>query len=100
MPDMRQIQHWIDGELTIGTSDRVGAVYNPATGEQTGEVVLGSDADVDRAVQTARAAFETWRFSSLPPRGCSPGARSLRDSRRARASSPTATSATETSTTT
>ncbi len=65
---MRQIQHWIDGELTGGTNGRVGEVFNPATGEQTGEVVLGSAEDVDRAVQTARSAFETWRFSSLTQR--------------------------------
>ena len=65
---MRQIQHWIDGQLTGGTSGRVGEVFNPATGEQTGEVELGSAADVDRAVQTARSAFETWRFSSLTQR--------------------------------
>jgi len=65
---MRQIQHWIDGQLTGGTGGRVGEVFNPATGEQTGEVALGSHADVDRAVQTASAAFETWRFSSLTQR--------------------------------
>ena len=65
---MKQIQHWIDGGPTGGSSDRVGPVYNPATGEQTGEVLLGSAADVDRAVQTARKAFETWRFSSLTQR--------------------------------
>ncbi|MET0696487.1 MAG: CoA-acylating methylmalonate-semialdehyde dehydrogenase [Acidimicrobiia bacterium] len=65
---MRQIPHWIDGQLTGGTSGRVGEVFNPATGEQTGEVELGSAGDVDRAVQSARSAFETWRFSSLTQR--------------------------------
>ena len=65
---MRQIQHWIDGQLTGGAGSRVGPVYNPATGEQTGEVVLGTTADVDRAVESARSAFETWRFSSLTQR--------------------------------
>ena len=65
---MKQIQHWIGGGLSAGTSNRVGPVFNPARGEQTGEVVLASTADVDRAVRTARAAFETWRFSSLTQR--------------------------------
>jgi malonate-semialdehyde dehydrogenase (acetylating)/methylmalonate-semialdehyde dehydrogenase len=65
---MKQIQHWIDGELTNGSASRFGPVYNPATGEQTGEVSLASAADVDRAVQTARATFETWRYSSLTQR--------------------------------
>ncbi len=65
---MKQIQHWIDGGLAEGSSGKVGPVFNPATGEQTGEVALGSTGDVDTAVQTARRAFGTWRFSSLSSR--------------------------------
>jgi len=65
---MRTINHWIDGSTTAGASTRVGPVYNPATGSQTAEVPLASAADVDRAVQSARNAFETWRFSSLTQR--------------------------------
>jgi malonate-semialdehyde dehydrogenase (acetylating)/methylmalonate-semialdehyde dehydrogenase len=66
--DMRQIQHWIDGHSTAGTAKRVGPVFNPATGEQTGEVSFASADDVDLAVKAARAAFDTWRFSSLAQR--------------------------------
>ncbi len=62
---MRTINHWIDGTQTAGASTRVGPVYNPATGSQTAEVPLASTADVDTAVQSARRAFETWRYSSL-----------------------------------
>ncbi len=62
---MRQIQHWIDGSLTAGRSDRAGPVFNPSTGSQTGEVALGSSADVDAAVGAAGRAFEVWRESSL-----------------------------------
>jgi malonate-semialdehyde dehydrogenase (acetylating)/methylmalonate-semialdehyde dehydrogenase len=65
---MKQIRHWIDGALTAGSSDRSGPVYNPATGEQTAEVVYASEADVDRAVQSAKKAFETWSDSSLTQR--------------------------------
>ena len=65
---MKQIQHWIDGQLTAGTADRSGPVFNPATGDQTGEVVLATASDVDLAVQPARRAFESWRFSSLTQR--------------------------------
>jgi malonate-semialdehyde dehydrogenase (acetylating)/methylmalonate-semialdehyde dehydrogenase len=65
---MKQIQHWIDGQLTAGTADRSGPVFNPATGDQTGEVVLATASDVDLAVQAARRAFESWRFSSLTQR--------------------------------
>jgi malonate-semialdehyde dehydrogenase (acetylating)/methylmalonate-semialdehyde dehydrogenase len=65
---MKQIQHWIDGGVDAGTGERVGPVFNPATGAQTGEVALASATDVDKAVRAARRAFETWRFSSLAQR--------------------------------
>jgi malonate-semialdehyde dehydrogenase (acetylating)/methylmalonate-semialdehyde dehydrogenase len=65
---MRLIQHWIDGKTVPGVSTRTGPVFNPATGEQTGEVALASASDVDTAVVTARRAFESWRFSSLTQR--------------------------------
>jgi len=65
---MKQIHHWIGGKLTAGSSERSGPVFNPATGDQTGEVLLASASDVDGAVQTARRAFESWRFSSLTQR--------------------------------
>ena len=42
-----RISHWIDGAVVAGTSGRVGPVFNPATGEQTGEVDLASAAEVD-----------------------------------------------------
>lgn len=65
---MKQIQHWVGGAYSPGSSDRTAAVYNPATGTQTGEVALASAADVDRAVSVAAKAFETWRYSSLSQR--------------------------------
>ena len=43
-------------------------MFNPATGSQTGEVVFATSDAVDTAVQTARRAFETWRYSSLTKR--------------------------------
>jgi len=65
---MRQIQHWIDGSLATGASSRVGPVFNPATGEQTGQVALANSDDVDTAVRSAKEAFESWRYSSLTKR--------------------------------
>jgi malonate-semialdehyde dehydrogenase (acetylating)/methylmalonate-semialdehyde dehydrogenase len=65
---MKQIQHWVDGAYVAGASGRSGPVFNPATGDQTGEVALASSADVDRAVLAAGRAFETWRYSSLTQR--------------------------------
>ena len=65
---MKQIQHWLAGTYTAGSSGRSGPVFNPATGEQTGEVAYASAADVDAAVSSARDAFESWRYSSLTQR--------------------------------
>jgi malonate-semialdehyde dehydrogenase (acetylating)/methylmalonate-semialdehyde dehydrogenase len=63
-----RISHWIDGALTPGTSARTSAVFNPATGEQTGDLDLASAAEVDAAVASAKAAAEEWRHSSLSRR--------------------------------
>jgi malonate-semialdehyde dehydrogenase (acetylating) / methylmalonate-semialdehyde dehydrogenase len=49
-------------------SARTGPVYNPATGEQIGEVEFATAADVDRAVQTAAEAWPAWRETSLSKR--------------------------------
>jgi malonate-semialdehyde dehydrogenase (acetylating)/methylmalonate-semialdehyde dehydrogenase len=64
----QHIPHWIDGRLTRGTSGRVGPVFNPATGEQTGEVDFASTAEVDTAVASAVTAAAQWRNSSLSKR--------------------------------
>lgn len=64
---MKQLTHWIDGQSFDG-GGRAGPVFNPATGEQALEVALASTADVDRAVQVANDAFQTWRYSSLTHR--------------------------------
>lgn len=62
---MALVEHIIDGMRTIGkTTDRA-PVFNPATGEQSGEVVLGGSEDVDAAVAVAKRAFEHW--SATPP---------------------------------
>jgi malonate-semialdehyde dehydrogenase (acetylating) / methylmalonate-semialdehyde dehydrogenase len=62
---MNDIQHWIDGKVVVSTSGRTGPVFNPATGEQTGEVALASVDEVDAAVAAAKAAFPGWRATSL-----------------------------------
>jgi malonate-semialdehyde dehydrogenase (acetylating)/methylmalonate-semialdehyde dehydrogenase len=66
--ERRQINHWIDGAPVAGESGRSGPVYNPAVGQQTGEVDFASAEDVDRGVQAAKRAFESWRSVSLSKR--------------------------------
>jgi malonate-semialdehyde dehydrogenase (acetylating)/methylmalonate-semialdehyde dehydrogenase len=63
-----RISHWIGGRTVVGESGRSGPVYNPATGRQTGAVDLAAAAEVDAAVQAARAAFPAWRQLSLARR--------------------------------
>ena len=70
-PDSTQvarINHWIGGRSVPSQSGRSGPVYNPALGRQTGEVAFASAAEVDLAVQAARAAFPAWRNLSLARR--------------------------------
>ncbi|SNY41501.1 CoA-acylating methylmalonate-semialdehyde dehydrogenase [Paractinoplanes atraurantiacus] len=65
---MIRIAHWIGGAERAGTSGRVGPVFNPATGEQTGEVDLASAAEVADAVAVAKQAARDWRSASLSKR--------------------------------
>ena len=57
---MKLIEHFVDGKIISGSSDRKGNVTNPATGEQESEVRLASKSDLDQAVEVAKKAFETW----------------------------------------
>jgi len=66
--ELKLIGHWIGGEAVRGQSGRKGPVYNPATGEQTGEVDFASVEEIDRAVAAAKAAFPEWRKWSLSKR--------------------------------
>jgi malonate-semialdehyde dehydrogenase (acetylating)/methylmalonate-semialdehyde dehydrogenase len=66
--EVTRIAHWIDGQRVEGTSGRSGPVYNPATGEQTGEVDFASVEELGTAVQAARRAFASWRTVSLSRR--------------------------------
>jgi malonate-semialdehyde dehydrogenase (acetylating) / methylmalonate-semialdehyde dehydrogenase len=63
-----RISHWIDGAIAPGTSGRTSAVFNPATGQQTGDLDLASATEVDAAVASAKAAAREWRHSSLSRR--------------------------------
>jgi malonate-semialdehyde dehydrogenase (acetylating) / methylmalonate-semialdehyde dehydrogenase len=66
--EITRIPHWIDGGRVEGSSGRTGPVYNPATGEQTGEVDFATVDEIDAAVQAAKRAFAGWRTFSLSRR--------------------------------
>ncbi|MGZ5400364.1 MAG: aldehyde dehydrogenase family protein, partial [Nocardioides sp.] len=63
-----RISHWIDGNLTEGSSGRTGPVFNPATGDRTGEVDLAGPDEIKLAVASAAAAAKEWRLASLSQR--------------------------------
>ena len=54
---MRRIGNLVGGKPVEATSGRFAPVFNPATGEQSGEVGLSSEEDVDLAVKAAKAAL-------------------------------------------
>ena len=60
-----KLAHWISGSRVAGSSGRFADVFHPASGQVQAHVPLASDAEVDRAVAAAAAAFPDW--SSLPP---------------------------------
>jgi malonate-semialdehyde dehydrogenase (acetylating) / methylmalonate-semialdehyde dehydrogenase len=66
--DVKRISHWIGGRSVPGQSGRSGPVYNPATGEQTGEVDFASVEEIDAAVASAKETHESWRRVSLAKR--------------------------------
>ena len=56
----------IDGRWTPGASRQ--AVVSPIDGRVVTEVAFGDAADIDRAVASARAAFEDRRWAGMPPK--------------------------------
>jgi malonate-semialdehyde dehydrogenase (acetylating) / methylmalonate-semialdehyde dehydrogenase len=58
------IGHFINGQIHWNAS-RTQAVFNPATGQVTGQVALAATADVARAVAAAAAAWPAW--ADAPP---------------------------------
>jgi aldehyde dehydrogenase (NAD+) len=54
------LQFYVDGKWVDPIDAKSVEVLSPATEEVSGRIALGGVADVDRAVQAARKAFETW----------------------------------------
>ncbi|ALO37024.1 MULTISPECIES: CoA-acylating methylmalonate-semialdehyde dehydrogenase [Alcaligenes] len=60
-----EIAHYIGGGQQAGAGTRTQPVYNPATGQVSAKVKLGSQQDIDAAVASAQAAFPAW--ADTPP---------------------------------
>src|SRR4051812_9149758 len=59
--------HVIDGEVVASLDGATMPVIDPATGERVAAAAVGSPADVERAVRSARRAFDDGRWRHLPP---------------------------------
>lgn len=64
----QHLQFYIDGQWVDPAQPRTLDVVNPSTEEVIDRISLGSAADVERAVQAARRAFETFGHSSREER--------------------------------
>src|SRR5687767_14049605 len=60
-----EIENFINGEHRPAAEGGSEPILNPATGEQIATAPLSGEADVDAAVQAAKAAFREW--SETPP---------------------------------
>ncbi|SNS13189.1 methylmalonate-semialdehyde dehydrogenase [acylating] [Noviherbaspirillum humi] len=63
------IQHYVNGRVVASTSGRQQDVFNPATGEVTGQVALASVEEVNAAVAAASAAAPAWADTAPLKRG-------------------------------
>jgi aldehyde dehydrogenase (NAD+) len=61
-------QFYIDGAWVDPVSTATADVINPATEDVSGQISLGSAADVDKAVAAARRAFASWSVTSVKDR--------------------------------
>ena len=68
MTQNKTISHWLDNKAYPGNSGATAPVTNPATGEVTGQVALGSVEDARAVIDAAAAAFPAWRDTSLAKR--------------------------------
>ncbi len=59
-PPSDAIHNAVGGSLTASASSRTAPVFNPATGEQSGTLALSTKAELDAAVEAAKAALPAW----------------------------------------
>ena len=64
---MNLIQHYINGKVVSGDSKRKGKVFNPATGNQESEVLLGTKSDLveNREVSQSEGEAVAQQYDAL-----------------------------------
>lgn len=66
--DVRAMRNSINGEWVDSEGGVTESVPNPATGETIATVPISTAADVDRAVEAAKDAYESWALVPVPDR--------------------------------
>ncbi|SDJ24431.1 CoA-acylating methylmalonate-semialdehyde dehydrogenase [Natribacillus halophilus] len=66
--DVKATRNSINGEWVDSEGGVTDSVPNPATGEEIATVPISTAADVDRAVEAAKAAYESWSLVPVPDR--------------------------------
>ncbi|MGE5272275.1 MAG: aldehyde dehydrogenase family protein [Verrucomicrobiota bacterium] len=67
--ETRSFKNFVGGEWVDAVSGETFESTSPASGELIGTFPRSGPEDVDRAVEAAREAFETWRLVPAPARG-------------------------------
>jgi len=62
------VLNYVGGGWRASSASETLPIMNPASGVEIGRVPLSTSADVDAAVQAARAAFPAWRATPAPER--------------------------------
>jgi malonate-semialdehyde dehydrogenase (acetylating)/methylmalonate-semialdehyde dehydrogenase len=60
-PPITTVPNFINGQWVVSSSSDIRDVVNPATSEVLARVPLADNAEVDRAIESAAAAFPAWR---------------------------------------
>ncbi|RWN25220.1 aldehyde dehydrogenase family protein [Mesorhizobium sp.] len=68
IPATFETRPFINGDYRGTERGETFATFNPATGKELAQVSSGDEADIDRAVAAARAAFESGSWSRQTPR--------------------------------
>jgi acyl-CoA reductase-like NAD-dependent aldehyde dehydrogenase len=69
MASTQELRNFIDGRWVAASTGETFENIDPATGELIANVAKSGTADVDRAVEAARRALESWRLYPAPKRG-------------------------------
>jgi len=57
---VRRVGNWVGGKVDFPKAGHTAPVFDSATGQQCASVLMSAEADVDRAVAAASAAFPAW----------------------------------------